>query len=194
MHGTVPCPGCGPMLKYQYCPRLAASDNCGEYIRPLTYSMSLAFSASLIALWRSMGAHCRKLESTPYSRRKPENTALYQIIQNNLQSFIEARNLEGRPLPAYVISEFEAFLKCGILSYGFIRLKCQECRTIAISGSWPSHGQNRKVIGQSCHGSRHLTKISSDKKPKIESGRVKQAIMARSGCFASNSILFMILR
>jgi len=32
-----------------------------------------------------------------------------------------------RPLPEYVLKEFEAYLKCGLLAHGFIRLKCEVC-------------------------------------------------------------------
>ena len=32
-----------------------------------------------------------------------------------------------RPLPEYVLKEFEAYLKCGILAHGFIRLQCAAC-------------------------------------------------------------------
>ena len=54
-------------------------------------------------------------------------TPLYQIINRHLESFIAARSAEARPLPEYVYDEFRAFLKCGILDHGFIRLKCQGC-------------------------------------------------------------------
>lgn len=64
---------------------------------------------------------------TKYQRRCPELTPCFKIINEHLDSFIQARQLENRPLPQYVIDEFEAFLKCGILAYGFLRLKCNCC-------------------------------------------------------------------
>ncbi len=72
-----------------------------------------------------------------YERREPEKTPCYQMLKDHLPKFIAAREEEGRPLPAYVIKEFEAYLKCGILSHGFLRLKCQDC-------------QNEKVVAFSC--------------------------------------------
>jgi hypothetical protein len=30
-------------------------------------------------------------------------------------------------LPEFVKAEFEAFLECGILAHGFLRLRCAEC-------------------------------------------------------------------
>ena len=37
--------------------------------------------------------------------------------------------VEGKRLPKHVSAEFDAFLKCGILAYGFLRLKCEDCKT-----------------------------------------------------------------
>lgn len=69
----------------------------------------------------------QKNTGVKYTRRKPETTPCYKIVQNHLDSFIMARQSEGRPLPEYVIGEFEAYLKCGILAHGFLRLKCKDC-------------------------------------------------------------------
>ena len=30
-------------------------------------------------------------------------------------------------MPEFVKAEFEAFLECGILAHGFLRLRCAEC-------------------------------------------------------------------
>jgi hypothetical protein len=62
-----------------------------------------------------------------YKRRTPENSPCYQILQSHLNTFITEREAEGRPLPDYVLEEFDAYLKCGILAYGFLRLKCKDC-------------------------------------------------------------------
>ena len=50
-----------------------------------------------------------------------------QIIAEHLSTFTGERETEQRPLPDYVLKEFEAYLKCGILAQGFIRLKCAAC-------------------------------------------------------------------
>ena len=50
-----------------------------------------------------------------YERRRPENTALYQLVQQHVETFfaqVEAETAHG--LPAYVKAEFDAFLDCGI--------------------------------------------------------------------------------
>jgi len=62
-----------------------------------------------------------------YSRRRPERTPCYKIIQEHYETFKAEREAEGRPLPEYVAEEFEAYLRCGILAWGFVRLKCDQC-------------------------------------------------------------------
>jgi hypothetical protein len=66
-------------------------------------------------------------KSCAYQRRRPELTPCYQIIAGHLSTFTCEREAEQRPLPEYVLNEFEAYLKCGILAHGFIRLKCAAC-------------------------------------------------------------------
>ena len=34
----------------------------------------------------------------------------------------------GAPLPSFVREEFEAYLRCGRLEHGFLRVKCAQCR------------------------------------------------------------------
>ena len=57
---------------------------------------------------------------------------------------------QGRPLPRYVCREFDEYLKCGQLEYGFLRLRCDVChaeRLLAFSckrrGFCPSCGARR---------------------------------------------------
>ena len=66
-------------------------------------------------------------QPSAYQRRRPELTPCYQIIAGHLNTFIAEREAEQRPLPDYVLKEFKAYLKCGILAHGFIRLKCARC-------------------------------------------------------------------
>ena len=56
----------------------------------------------------------------------------------------------GTDLPQFVKDEFEAFLECGILAHGFVRLRCGECghdKLVAFSckrrGFCPSCGARR---------------------------------------------------
>jgi hypothetical protein len=54
-----------------------------------------------------------------YLPRKPTETILYKVVQQNLEDFLaHAReNYEGG-LPRYVEQEFRAYLKCGLFSEG----------------------------------------------------------------------------
>ena len=65
-----------------------------------------------------------------YQRRRPEETVLYQVVQEHLATFLaeaRERSPHGAGLPRSVESEFAAYLDCGILSRGFARVRCGEC-------------------------------------------------------------------
>ena len=54
-----------------------------------------------------------------YERRRPEDTVLYQLVQEHLETFLAQVEAEtGSALPAFVQAEFDAFLQCGILAHG----------------------------------------------------------------------------
>ena len=87
-----------------------------------------------------------------YIPRSPERTPCYTIIQHQLASFAADRESEGRPLPRYVIDEFEAYLRCGIHAHGFLRCRCLACgeeMVVAFSckrrGFCPSCAAKRKA-------------------------------------------------
>ena len=78
-----------------------------------------------------------------YERRRPEETTLYQLVQEHLEPFLAQVEAEtGAGLPKFVQEEFDAFpslgadsdtslylanLDCGILTHGFLRLRCVDC-------------------------------------------------------------------
>ncbi len=65
--------------------------------------------------------------STPYRLRRPEETVLYRAVAGNFRTFQALAELEGKPHPQRVTQEFESFLRCGILAFGFLRLRCEDC-------------------------------------------------------------------
>src|SRR3954463_8515047 len=72
-----------------------------------------------------------------YERRRPEETTLYQVVQEHLESFVAQVETEtGASLPDFVKDEFDAFLECGILAHGFLRLCC--ARVARMRSWWPS--------------------------------------------------------
>ena len=85
-----------------------------------------------------------------YRRHYQEETLLYQLVEQHYPEFAELMRLQDRSLPAFVEREFEDFLKCGRLEYGFLRMRCNECHTeklVAFSckrrGFCPSCGARR---------------------------------------------------
>jgi hypothetical protein len=86
-----------------------------------------------------------------YERRRPEETTLYRIVREQLETFLaQVEAQSGSGLPAFVKDEFEAYLECGILAHGFLRLRCADCaheKLVAFSckrrGFCPSCGARR---------------------------------------------------
>ena len=63
-----------------------------------------------------------------YERHRPEQTTLYRLVQQHAASFIAHTEAgTGAELPRFIKDEFDAFLECGILAHGFVRLRCGEC-------------------------------------------------------------------
>jgi hypothetical protein len=65
--------------------------------------------------------------SPAYVRHCPERTLLYQIIEEYDPAFQAHLASQGAELPAYVAQEFEAYLECGRLEHGFLRVRCETC-------------------------------------------------------------------
>ena len=58
-----------------------------------------------------------------YERHRPELTTLYRLVQQHAANFIaETEAVTGADLPQFVKDQFDAFLECGILPHGFLRL------------------------------------------------------------------------
>ena len=88
--------------------------------------------------------------STPYGRHRPEQTLLYQLVETHYPAFVDQLAQQGKSLPDHVHREFEAYLKCGRLEHGFLRVRCDKChfeRLVAFSckkrGFCPSCGARR---------------------------------------------------
>jgi ribosomal protein S27E len=92
-----------------------------------------------------------------YRRHQPEFTALYPIVEQYLPTLQDTVQRSGTSLPGFVLSEFQDYLRCGRLEYGFVRVKCNGCRhehLVAFSckrrGFCPSCGA-RRMIETSAH-------------------------------------------
>ena len=72
-------------------------------------------------------------------------------MQQHAQTFFaQVEHTTGASLPQFVKDEFDAFLECGILAHGFLRLRCADCghdKLVAFSckrrGFRPSCGARR---------------------------------------------------
>jgi hypothetical protein len=73
-----------------------------------------------------------------YERHQPENTLLYQIIDEYYPHFLAFMEQQGRSIPLYVQREFDDYLQCGRLEHGFLRVRWEGChheRLVAFSGT-----------------------------------------------------------
>ena len=82
---------------------------------------------------------------------RPEQTTLNRLVQQHAATFIAQTEAgTGAELPQFVKDEFDAFLECGILAHGFLRLRRGDCardKLVAFSckrrGFCPSCGARR---------------------------------------------------
>ena len=71
-----------------------------------------------------------------YRRREPEKEPLYQVLAGHLETFLQQARTSEHRLPLHVEKEMRAYLECGILAYGFVRARCEDCgksRAVAFS-------------------------------------------------------------
>jgi hypothetical protein len=47
---------------------------------------------------------------------------LYRAVQHELETFLARSRAGERPAPRFVERELRAFLRCGILAHGFVRV------------------------------------------------------------------------
>ncbi len=87
-----------------------------------------------------------------YCRHRPEETALYPIIEQHLPRFLNHMSEHAIQLRRFVTQEFKDYFACGRLEYGFLRVKCRGRRheqLLAFSckcrGFCPSCGARRMV-------------------------------------------------
>jgi len=91
-----------------------------------------------------------------YQPRAAEHSVLYRVIDEHLETFLDAaaQHADGHRLPKFVEQEFRDFLTCGVLAHGFARLRCDDCafeRLVPFSckgrGFCPSCGGRRMTEG-----------------------------------------------
>ena len=91
-----------------------------------------------------------------YERRRPEQTPLYRLVQRHYATFLAEVEAHGG-LPQFIQEEFDAYLECGILAHGFLRLTCDGCaRDTLVAFSC-----KRRGICPSC-GARRMAETAAD--------------------------------
>jgi len=81
--------------------------------------------------------HCSLMPAEPdlivcesvrtYVPRNPEKTVLYGVVAGNLETFLARQRNRDRLVPRFVEQELRAFLDCGVLARGFLRVHCDAC-------------------------------------------------------------------
>jgi hypothetical protein len=77
--------------------------------------------------------------STSYTHRRPDLTDLHQVVRENFHQVFFEKETQGACFPFHLKREFEKYLACGILSFGFARFSCGHCR-------------KDKLVAYSCKG------------------------------------------
>ncbi len=93
---------------------------------------------------------CGPRSEPAYTRRRPEESVLYGVVQRELEGFLAQARARDRAVPRFVERELRDFLGCGVLAQGFVRVHCDACgldRLVAFSckgrGFCPSCGGRR---------------------------------------------------
>ena len=111
-----------------------------------------------------------------HERHRPEQTTLYRLVQQHAQTFsAQTEEATGVSLPQFVKDEFPAFLECGILAHGFLRLRCGDCghdKLVAFSckrrGFCPSCGA-RRMAQTAAHLVEHALALPPGRSPGTNS-------------------------
>jgi hypothetical protein len=85
-----------------------------------------------------------------YERHEAEKTLIHRVIREQFEGFLASAARREQPTPRFVEQELRAFLRCGVLAHGFLRVHCDACghdRLVAFSckrrGFCPSCGGRR---------------------------------------------------
>jgi hypothetical protein len=103
-----------------------------------------------------------KTSYAEYIRHEPEQTILYMVLEEHTQTFFDAiaRDSHRKALPDYIRREFDKFLRCGILSEGFVRLKCDDCiHSIIVPFSCKCRVFFRPVLVAGCRSVPFISRI-----------------------------------
>jgi len=75
----------------------------------------------------SSAAPCGPSDGNDYVPRSPTSTVLHQVVSAALEPFLARASSADRCVPRFVERELRAYLECGVLEFGFLRLHCDDC-------------------------------------------------------------------
>jgi len=61
------------------------------------------------------------------AREPMRDGVVHALVWEHFAAFAERMQEGGRSLPRYVVAEFEAFVRCGVLACGVMRARCADC-------------------------------------------------------------------
>ena len=91
----------------------------------------------------SLGLAAGSASAPGYQRHRPEETLLYQLVEQYYPKLNDHLAAKGQYLPSFVQLEFEDFISCGRLECGFLRVRCDGCK-------------HEKLVAFSCTKSRRF--------------------------------------
>ena len=107
------------------------SDSCFAFVGHSPTQRSRARCRELLLVLSTQPAassHTRAVAGVvAYERHCPETTLLYRTIQEHWATFLADLEAGGGELPTFILDEFEAYLRRGILVHGFLRVRCKDC-------------------------------------------------------------------
>src|SRR5206468_2629463 len=60
-------------------------------------------------------------------RRQPQRTILHEVVRGHLETFLAQSRQRDAGIPFFVERELRAYLDCGLLARGFLRVHCDGC-------------------------------------------------------------------
>lgn len=120
-------------------------------------------------------------QNAVYQPRKPKESPLWRFVEQHLEEFL--RVYDDRfapsygPLRASVRHGLEAFRKCGVLDWGFARVRCPECRQEYLL----AFSCKRRCLCPSCHKKRQIevpgiTRRQRKPRPGRQSPRIRPSV------------------
>ena len=134
-----------------------------------------------------------RIRTPPYRRHDPETEPLYQVLAEHLETFLQQARTSGHRLPVHVEQEMRAYLECGVLAYGFVRARCEQCGTSrAVAFSCKKRG-----FCNSCAGRRMAdtaARLVDDELPRVPVRQFVLSFRMRSATGLHGTVSWLRLR